>query len=159
MERTERDCPSPGKDTWVSSELTCVTCAEHGSFHAFIYDINPNSVCLVTDHELRPEDVVTVRTEGGDETGVRFEGATGVVQWSREVERGKRSLYLAGVRMPGSRKGEEEACRMCGISTDAREVVFGHGVVWLCPECHEHLKEQPELLDQITDRFLIGNPL
>lgn len=67
----------PRKDTWVSSELTCVTCAGARVIPCLHIRHHPNSVCLVTDHELRPEDVVTVRTEGRRDRGSGSKGPPG----------------------------------------------------------------------------------
>jgi hypothetical protein len=167
MEKKQEECPAPGEETWLSSEITCITCGTQGSFPSLIYSLSDESLCLVTDHELEPEDMITItsleeKPEGKGGAG-RMSGMTGIVQWIREVEREHRNLYLAGVNLPLETGAEEpdeaNACRMCGRSTGAEESELEGGLVWLCPECQEHLEERPEKMNELIRRFLLGNPL
>lgn len=149
----------------IHSRIECLSCKEEEAFPAIVFDVTGDSVCLVTDHKLDPEESVSIHTsqdapEKGTEAST-INGSTGVVKWSRPVVRKDRRLYLAGLSLPhaGGKGRNGNACEVCGTATSEEDACSTEGFTWLCLECNEKISRLPEKLEEITDKYLAGNPL
>ena len=154
-----------GDPSLIHSKIECVSCREEGTFPAIVYDVSGESVCLVTDHELNPDEVVSIHISQGarkKDIAARINDKTGTVKWSKPVERKDRKLYLAGLSLPHGEKIQEkdlDSCQICGTATGEENACSTQSFTWLCPHCNEAINRLPRKLEEIVDAYLSGNPL
>jgi len=154
-----------GDPSLIHSKIECVSCREEGTFPAIIYDVSGESVCLVTDHELNPDEIVSIRTSQEarkKDIAARIDNSRAAVKWSKPVERKDRKLYLTGLSLPHAGKAPEkdlDACQVCGAATGEEDACSAEGFSWLCPHCNEAINQLPSKLEEIVDTYLSGNPL